>query len=66
MPVARAVNKVTAPDGTVVPVDIYYNVEGPDNGEVVLWIAGLSGQLTTISYNTYVIYFYIYKKFTTK
>jgi pimeloyl-ACP methyl ester carboxylesterase len=54
MPLAQGVNFYTTTDGKQKPVDIYYTLDGPENGEVVILLIGLGMQSLHWHWNTIV------------
>lgn len=55
MPVVDAVNVHKTESGNDIPISLNYHLDGPENGEVIVWISGLGEQLSAIPYNTYVL-----------
>jgi len=51
MPVAEGVNTYVNPQGETRPINIYYTIEGPEDGEVVVFVTGLGCQLVHSMYN---------------
>jgi len=51
MPVAEAVNTYVNSQNETKPIDIYYTIEGPETGEVVVFVTGLGCQLVHSMYN---------------
>lgn len=46
------VNKQLVADGSMADVEMQYNLQGPENGPVVVWIMGLGGQSVNYPYET--------------